>query len=61
MFLVGTKADLSSVHRKVTCEEGIKFKEDNRQAGIVYFAETSAKTGHNVQNLFVDIAKMIYI
>merc|ERR1712048_1178334 len=52
--LAGNKVDLSS-KRKVEAEEAQAYADDN---GIM-FKETSAKTAHNVNELFVDIAKRL--
>ena len=50
------KIDLEK-DRKITKEEGEKFKEVNK---LDYFMEASAKTGVNAQNIFVQAAKMLY-
>jgi len=52
--LAGNKVDLSS-KRKVEAEEAQAYADDN---GIM-FKETSAKTAHNVNELFVEIAKKL--
>jgi len=52
--LAGNKVDLSS-KRKVEQEEAQAYADDN---GIM-FMETSAKTAHNVNELFVAIAKRL--
>merc|ERR1711981_672863 len=52
--LAGNKVDLSS-KRKVETEEAQAYADDN---GIM-FMETSAKTAHNVNELFVAIAKRL--
>merc|ERR1711998_410823 len=52
--LAGNKVDLSS-KRKVETEEAQAYADDN---GIM-FMETSAKTAHNVNELFVSIAKRL--
>ena len=57
IFLIGNKADLEE-KRKVTKEAGEKFRNDH---DISFFAETSAKTGLNVQNVFMEAAKDLYI
>ena len=56
IFLVGTKADLEN-ERQIQKEEAEKFKEDH---AINYFIETSAKTGFNAQNVFIEAAKELY-
>lgn len=56
LFLVGNKCDLENL-REVTQESVLEFKEMN---GILYFCETSAKSGKNVERLFTDCAKFIY-
>jgi hypothetical protein len=44
--------------REVQLESVLQFKEMNK---ILYFIETSAKTGKNVDTLFSDCAKFIYL
>ena len=56
IFLVGNKSDLEE-QRKVTKEEGLKFKTDQ---GLDMFMETSAKTGYNARNVLIESAKILY-
>ena len=56
IFLVGNKSDLED-ERKVTKEEGLKFKNDQ---GLDLFMETSAKTGYNARNVLIEAAKLLY-
>jgi small GTP-binding protein len=56
IFLVGNKADLED-KRQVTKESGEKFFKDHK---LSFFTETSAKTGFNVQNVFIEVAKELY-
>jgi hypothetical protein len=56
IFMVGNKSDLES-GREVTRERAIAFQ---REHGIKYFCEASAKSGDNVKNLFMDAAKFFY-
>ena len=56
IILVGNKTDLIDV-RQVSYEEGAKYLE---QPGITRFFETSAKTGENIQNIFKDVAIILY-
>ena len=56
IFLVGNKADLEE-DRKVSKEEGDKYKEDNH---LDLFMETSAKTGQNARNVLIEAAKLLY-
>ena len=57
IFLIGNKADLDD-KRKITREQGEKFYNEHK---ISFFTETSAKTGLNVQNVFIQAAKELYI
>ena len=56
IFLIGNKADLED-EREVTSNEAEKFKEEN---GIHYFGETSAKSGLNAKEVFIEAAKLLY-
>ena len=56
IFLVGNKADLEE-DRKVSKEEGEKYKEDQH---LDLFMEASAKSGHNARNVLVEAAKILY-
>ena len=56
IFLVGNKADLED-KRQVTKESGEKFFKEHK---LSFFTETSAKTGFNVQNVFIEVAKELY-
>jgi len=55
IMLIGNKCDLEH-KRAVTYEEGKKFAEEN---GLIYM-ETSAKTDSNVDEAFINTAKIIY-
>ena len=57
VFLIANKIDLEN-KREVTKEEGEIFKTQNK---IDLFMETSAKTGINVQNIFIQAAKILYM
>ena len=52
--LAGNKADMEG-KRKVQYEEAQQYANDNE----IMLMETSAKTAHNVRNLFVEIAKKL--
>lgn len=54
MFLVGNKIDLCD-KREVTVEEGREFALENHME----FYEVSAKTGENVELLFMYVAKVL--
>lgn len=56
IFLIGNKADLED-KRQVTKENGETFFKQNQ---LSFFTETSAKTGFNVQNVFIEVAKVLY-
>ena len=56
-IFIGNKNDLEE-DRKVTQEEGQKIAKDY-EANL--FLETSAKTGFNAQQLFIEAAKVLYI
>ncbi|KAJ6232134.1 rab2a [Anaeramoeba flamelloides] len=53
-IIIGNKIDFTE--REVTYEEGNKFAEEN---GLEYI-ETSAKTGQNVSDVFLNTASRIY-
>lgn len=57
VFLIGNKSDLDH-KRTVTYEQGEAYKNDNN---LDFFMETSAKTGFNAQNVFVESAKLLYL
>ena len=57
IFLVGNKNDISDDQRKITKNMGIKFCKDNN---LNNFFETSAKNGYNINNLFLEAAKVLY-
>ena len=56
VFLIGNKIDLID-NRKVSAEEAKKFKEDYM---LNLYMETSAKTGFNAKNIFIEAAKLLY-
>ena len=56
IILIGNKADLEN-EREVDYDVAQKFKEENQ---ILYFEETSAKTGLNAKEVFTEAAKILY-
>ena len=56
IFLIGNKADLEE-QRKISKEAAQEFADMNK---IKLFLETSAKTGFNAQNIFIEAAKLLY-
>jgi GTPase SAR1 family protein len=54
--LIGNKADLED-QRVIRKEQGEKMKRDY---GFDIFMETSAKTGFNAQNLFIEASRLLY-
>ena len=54
-ILVGCKADLENI--KINYEEGLNFAKKHN----LMFIETSAKSGENVDKMFIDVAKFIYL
>ena len=57
IFLIANKVDLEN-KREVTKEEGEAFMKQNK---MDLFMEASAKTGINVQEIFIRAAKMLYL
>ena len=56
VFLIGNKSDLEK-QRKVSLEEAETFGKEN---GFNYFSETSAKSGINAKEVFIEAAKLLY-
>ena len=56
IFLIGNKTDLEE-HRVIKTEQAKRFSE---QYELDYFMESSAKTGMNVQDIFIHAAKILY-
>ena len=56
IFLIGNKADLEDI-RVVSKEKGEKCKGEYE---LDYFIETSALTGMNAQDIFVEAARVLY-
>ena len=57
IFLIGNKRDLEE-QRQVTVEAAQLFSNEH---SFNYFVETSAKTGFNAQNVFIQAAKELYL
>ena len=56
IILIGNKADLEN-EREVDYDVAQRFKEENQ---ILYFEETSAKTGLNSKKVFEEAARILY-
>ena len=56
IFLIGNKSDLEDI-REVDKEKAQKLKDEY---DLDYFIETSAKTGKNAQEIFIQAAKVLY-
>ena len=56
IYLIGNKVDLED-QRVISKETAETFAQDN---DIKLFLETSARTGFNAQNLFIEAAKLLY-
>ena len=57
IFLVGNKIDIDDNKIVIDKKTAFKFYKDNK---LDFFIETSAKTGYNAQNVFIQAAKMLY-
>ena len=56
VFIIGNKNDLED-KRKVSYEQGENFAKNNQ---FNLFLETSAKTGFNSKEMFIEAAKLLY-
>ena len=56
VFLIGNKIDLQD-SRQVTTEEAKKFQTDFE---LNLYMETSAKTGFNAKEIFIEAARVLY-
>ena len=56
IFVIGNKSDLED-KRVIHFEQGENFCRENK---LNYFIETSAKTGLNAKNVFIQAAKLLY-
>ena len=56
IFLIGNKADLDD-ERQVPSEKAEKFKQEY---DLNLYMETSAKTGLNAKEIFIEAAKILY-
>ena len=57
IFLIGNKCDEENRNIVVTKEEG---EEYSKQYNLKYFNETSAKRGININEVFEEVAKVVY-
>ena len=56
IILIGNKADLQN-EREVSFEEAKRYKDENQ---LLYFEETSAKSGLNSKEVFTEAARILY-
>ena len=57
IFLVGNKCDEEKKKVEVNKEEAEEF---SKQYNLKYFCESSAKTGYNINQIFEEVAKVVY-
>jgi len=57
ILLIGNKCDEENRNIVVTKEEG---EEYSKQYNLKYFNETSAKNGYNINEIFEEVAKVVY-
>ena len=57
IYMVGNKSELEDL-REVTFERAVEMARQNK---IHRVFETSAKTGYNVEDVFVNVAKELYL
>ena len=57
IFLLGNKCDEENNKIEITNEEA---EEITKQYNLKYFSETSAKTGYKINNVFEEVAKVVY-
>ena len=57
IILVGNKMDINNDKIKITKEMGYAFYQENK---LNNFFESSAKTGYNINNIFIQAAKILY-
>ncbi len=56
IIIVGNKCDIEDSQRQITIEEGRNYAESKGY----HFYETSAKSGHNINEAFNDIFEQLY-
>ena len=56
IILIGNKSDLKD-ERQVTYQEAKRFKDENQ---LLYFEETSAKTGINAKEVFTEAVRILF-
>jgi hypothetical protein len=56
--MVGNKSDMESTHREVPRQLAREFKNEH---DLAYEGESSARNGANIDKIFADLAKSLYM